>query len=160
MTKQTKSKGTSASLGGDLFKNPDAATLSGRVNKKLHQQMLALPFVKEGNGRGHCFWSVKSTGSYAADYQQGFDWAHLVLPFLKYNLGPVLVSWVVADMIRAGEVNGLVVGFTRGLAEHLKASRANLLVAAIMNDPKAPSDLKEAWPKVRESIYAASSDAI
>jgi hypothetical protein len=54
-------------------------------------------------------------------------WARLVLPLLKYNVGAPLLSWIVADMINAGECNGLVLGFVREIGDLLKTTRSNLL---------------------------------
>jgi hypothetical protein len=98
----------------------------------------ALPFVrdrKRGEKGGRCFWSVKPTGEYLVDYHQGYGWSRLVLPLLKYNVGAPLVSWIVADMIRAGDQSGLALGFIQGLASELACAR--LVASASM---KVPTD--------------------
>jgi hypothetical protein len=106
---------------------PDA-TFDGKVHKGVDKQVLALPFVrgrKRGEKGQRCFWSVKPTGKYLVDYEQGREWARLVLPLLKYNMGAPLVSWIIIDMIKAGERNGLVLGFTRGLGDELRNGRCD-----------------------------------
>jgi hypothetical protein len=118
--------------GGDLFRHPDA-TFDGKVHKGVDKQVAALPFVrspKRGEKGGRCFWSVKPTGKYSADYEQGREYARLVLPFLRYNVGAPLVSWIIADMVKAGERNGLVLGFTRGLADELRDARQTAVQSA------------------------------
>jgi hypothetical protein len=112
---------------GDLGRHPGANVLTGRVDKDVNRRITTLPFVrnpKRGEKGGRCFRSVKPTGNYAVDYARGCAWAHLVLPFLRYNVGAPLVSWIVADMIKSGEVNGLTLGFMRGLADELGAARS------------------------------------
>jgi hypothetical protein len=81
----------------------------------------ALPFVlvNKPKGTGRCHWSVKPSGDYGKDYEQGQEWARLVLPFLKYNVGPPLLSWIVDDMIKDGKRNGLVLGFVREIGYQL-----------------------------------------
>ncbi len=110
-------------MAGDLFLDPNATISRGKRDAKLKAKICALPFVrtrtKGEKGIGRHFWSVTASGDYAADYNQGRAWALLVLPFLKFNVGPPLLSWIVADMIAAGEKNGLVLGFIREIGQQL-----------------------------------------
>jgi hypothetical protein len=142
------------SIGGDLFVNPHAVTSTGRVDKTVNKQITALPFVRKSKrGEGHCFWSVTPTGNYTKDYGQGLIWARRVLPLLKYNVGPVLLSWIVVDMIKAGERNGLVLGFVRDIGHQLQVARSDLLVAAIATLPKPPiAANRKAWLECRKVL--------
>jgi hypothetical protein len=112
---------------------------------------------------------VKPTGDYAVDYQQGFDWVRLVVPFLRYNVGGPLVSWIVKDMIMAGESNGLTLGFTRGLADELTSARQVAVVAAAFgpiakNTVGSPEERRQLTriirPKIREEIRTRYRDAM
>ena len=152
----TRAKSRPARLGGDLFRHPDA-TFDGKVHKGVDKQVAALPFVrarKRGEKGGRCFWSVKPSGKYSADYEQGRTWARMVLPLLKYNVGAPLVSWIIVDMIKAGERNGLVLGFTRRLADELKNARQVAVFAFAFNNPKAPAVIKKIAtnPKTRKAL--------
>jgi hypothetical protein len=131
----TKAKKAGAQLGGDLFTHPGADTVTGEIEKTVIDQIDALPFVKTlGRGKGRCYWSVKSSGNYSKDYAQGVAWSTLILPLLRYNGGPPLFSWIVVDMVKAGKKagknagkhDGLMLGFTRGIAEHLQAAKIAL----------------------------------
>jgi hypothetical protein len=152
-----------AHMGGDLFVHPSAATFTGKVDKSVNAKLAALPFVrsrKRGEKGGRCWWAVTASGKYGEDYDQGLAWAGLVLPLLKYNIGAPLLSWIIADMIKAGERNGLMLGFVREIGDQLKTARGNLLLAAIITDPKAPADFRKHWRHDRPKIAAAMADAL
>jgi hypothetical protein len=89
MTKRTKKK--SAKLptyksGNTLFDHPGAVTVTGEVDGDYISKLTALPFVRDGKpGKGRCFWSVKSTGKYEDDWEQGRQYARLAVEFLKYT---------------------------------------------------------------------------
>jgi hypothetical protein len=145
-----------------MFVHPDAATFTGKVDKSVPKKIAALPFVgsrKQGEKGGGCFWSVTASGKYGEDYKQGRAWARLVLPFLKYNAGPPLLSWIVADMI-TGERNGLVLGFVREIGDQLKSARGNLLFAAIATDPKVSREIRKHWRNGRSKLVATMADAL
>jgi hypothetical protein len=155
---------------GDLFVHPDAATYTGKVDKTVPAKIAALPFVRSSKrdekGR-RCFWLVEATGEYGKDYAQGRAYARLVLPLLKYNVGGSLLSSIVDDMIKAGERNGLVLGFVREIADQLKNARANLFIAAVATNPKVPSIqrkgtavIRKLWRESRSDIMAAMTDAL
>jgi hypothetical protein len=167
-------------LGGDLFKHPDA-TISGKVHRGVNKRISKLPFVrdrKRGEKGARCFWQATATGKYMVDYQRGRDWAQLTLPFLRYNTGPLLISWIVHDMVRAKDTSGLVLGFIRGLADHLQNTRQLLVFAVALGNPtrlsaatrdlKAPPEqkkrLKKAFekirPKLREIVSEHYADAL
>jgi hypothetical protein len=114
------------------------------VDKKVPKMIAALPFIrqsKRGEKGPHCWWAVKPTGDYGKDYDQGQEWARLVVPLLKYNVGAPLLSWIVVDMIKAGERNGLVLGFAREIGDQLKRTRAVLMWAVIGTDRKAGAEV-------------------
>jgi hypothetical protein len=149
--------------GGDLFVHPAASTFTGEVDKDLDAKIAALPFVrsrKRGEKGERCFWSVTASGKYGEDYDQGKAWARLVLPLLKFNIGAPLLSWIVADMIKAGEKNGLVLGFVREVADQLKSSRGNLLFAAIATGQKTPANMRKHWLAHRSKIASRMIDAL
>jgi hypothetical protein len=142
-------------MSGDLFVHPDASTVTDVIDESVGQQIDALPFVrtpKNDKKDGRCFWAAKPTGNYQKDYYQGRLWARSVLPLLRYNVGAVLLSWIVLDMIKAGkhEHNGLVLGFVREIGDQLKATRSNLLLAAIATTPKPPAGHRKGWLELRE----------
>jgi hypothetical protein len=94
------------------------------IPKDIKKKIGDLPFVQypERGQRvsdvvGHMFWSVRPTGDYYADYEQGYQWSRLLLPFLEHEVGGALVSWIIAAMIEVGEINGITAGFSRGLAD-------------------------------------------
>jgi hypothetical protein len=150
-------------MGGDLFVHPNAATFTGKVDKSVNARLAALPFVrsrKRGEKGGRCWWSVTSSGKYAEDYNQGRVWARLVLPLLKYNVGAPLLSWIVADMIDAGERNGLVLGFVREVGDQLKVTRGNLAIAVVATDPKVSPDIRKIWRNGRSSLGAEMAAAL
>jgi len=150
-----------ARMGGDLFVHPNAATFTGKVDKSVDAKIAVLPFVhSRKRGEGRCWWSVTATGKYANDYDQGRAWARLVLPLLKFNVGAPLLSLIVADMIAAGERNGLVLGFVREIADQLKSARGNLLFAAIATDQKAPAGIRKHWRNGRSKIAVTMADAL
>ena len=123
--------------GGDLFRDPSASIL-GKRGGRLKVKLTTLPFVRGRREGRQCFWSVKPTGDYLTDYQQGQEWAHLVLPFLNYNVGAPFLSWIVEDMVAAGEKNGLVLGFIREIGEQLGRVRVGLAIALATAGPKMP----------------------
>ena len=95
---------------------------AAKVPDKASPKMIdALPFVlvNKPKGTGRCHWSVKPSGDYCKDYEQGQEWARLVVPLLRYNFGSPLLSWIVEDMIKAGERNGLTIGFVREIGDQL-----------------------------------------
>jgi hypothetical protein len=155
---------------GDLFVHPDAATYTGKVDKTVPAKIAALPFVrspKRGEKGRRCFWSVTASGKYTEDFDQGREYARLLLPLLKYNVGGSLVSSVVNDMIKAGERNALVLGFVREIADQLKNARANLFIAAAATNPKVPAIhrkgtevIRKLWRESRSDIMAATRDAL
>jgi hypothetical protein len=155
---------------GDLFVHPHASTFTGKVDKSASAKLAALPFVRSRKRGGRCFWSVTSSGDYFEDYEQGRAWARLVLPQLKYNVGPVLLSHIIADMISAGErlpgkPDGLVLGFVREIGEQLKTARLNLFLAAVATAPaSAPLEgaaaIRKVWRDGRSKIMERMADAI
>jgi hypothetical protein len=161
---------------GDLFVHPYAVTFTGKVDKTAPAKIAALPFVrsrKRGEKGGRFFWSVTSSGNYFKDYDQGRAWARLMLPHLKYNDGPALLSWIVADMIGVGErvpgkSDGLVLGFVREIGNQLKTARLNLFIAAAATDPrkvptshrKGAAAIREVWRDGRPMIMKQMADAI
>jgi hypothetical protein len=49
-------------MSGDLFVNPNASTVTGKVDKTVNQQIDALPFVRtprKGKKGARCFWSAR-----------------------------------------------------------------------------------------------------
>jgi hypothetical protein len=75
-----------------------------------------LPFERrKKRGVDHSFWVVTPTDDFWADFEEGKLWAKMFLPFLRYNVGVPMLSWIVDDMIAAGQTNGLVVGFIQGI---------------------------------------------
>jgi hypothetical protein len=155
---------------GDLFVHPDARTLTGKVDKTVPAKIAALPFVrnpKRGEKGGRCFWSVKPSGDYGEDCAQGRAYAKLVLPLLKYNVGPWIVSSVVDDMIKAGSRNGVVLGFVREIADQLKTARLNLVFAIGATEPKVrarhrkgAAAIRKIWRDSRSGIKDTMVDAI
>jgi hypothetical protein len=149
----TRAKKAGTQLRGDLFTHPGADTVTGEIEKTVIDQIDALPFVETlGRGKGRCYWSVKSSGDYSKDYAQGVAWSTLILPLLRYNGGPPLFSWIVVDMIKAGKKagknagkhDGLMLGFTRGIAEHLQA--AKIALAGFDLAHAAAQDALIRWP--------------
>jgi hypothetical protein len=153
---------------GDLGRHPGANPITGKIDKTVNKRIAALPFVRDQED-GRCFWSVTPTGDYAVDYQQGFDWVRLVIPFLRYNVGGPLVSWIVKDMIMAGESNGLTLGFMRGLADELTSARQLAVVAAAFgpiakNTVGSPEERRQLTrivrPEIRKEIRTRYRDAM
>jgi hypothetical protein len=169
----TKCKPSTKRQGGDLYRHPDA-TLDGKVHSGINEQIAALPFVRTKKGaERRCFWSVTATGKYEVDYAQGEAWARMVIPILKYNIGALLVTWIVDDMIKAGECNGLTLGFVRGLADELKNARQLVVFSHVFNgpglstylkktkvSPKTRRELFRIGPKIRKMITTQYRDAI
>jgi hypothetical protein len=88
-------------------------------------------------------------------------YAHAFLPFLKYNIGAPMLSWIVVDMIRAGDRNGVVLGFIRQIGDELKKARGNLLFAALATNPKAAkTPFPKLWRDMRPKIIVALDSAI
>jgi hypothetical protein len=152
-----------ARMSGDLFVHPAASTFTGEIDKDLDAKIAALPFVrshKRGEEGERCFWSVTASGKYGEEYAQGRAWARLVVPLLRYNIGPPLLSWIVADMIEAGEKNALVLGFVREVADQLKRARGTLLFAALATGPKAPANFRKHWLAHRSKFTSRMIDAL
>jgi hypothetical protein len=131
-------------VGGDLFCNPYAPIFGGRFDPNLSAKIDALPFVRRRTrGKnahpGGC-WCVTASGNYQEDYNQGRKWARLVLPFLKFNVGPPLLSWIVRDMVKAGEDNALVLGFIRELGDQLAHGQqlARMIKAVAKRERRTP----------------------
>jgi hypothetical protein len=97
-----------------------------------------LPFVQRLNGgegctgNNLCHWVVKSTGSYATDCDLGQEYARLFIPFLRVNLGPMMLAWIVLDMteFHTEETKGIVVGFMKGIGDAASEWRACSFVLA------------------------------
>jgi hypothetical protein len=72
------------------------------------------------------------------------------------------VSWIVADMIAAGECNGLTLGFVREIADQLKTTRGNLLFAAIATDLTAigVEVIRKLWRNGRSKIAVTLANAL
>ena len=117
------------------------------ANDVLVAKIGAMPFVRDPKrgekGGGRCFWSV-TAGDYHVDYEQGKAWARLVLPFLELNVGGPLLSWIVVDMIRAGERNGLVLGFIREIGNQLGAALASVGMMPVEPPPPRP---RKVWDR-------------
>lgn len=145
-------------MGGDLFVHPGANTFTGKVDKTVNRRLAALPFTRSGGGR--CWWHVKPSGNYSADYARGAAWARKVLPLLKYNVGAPLLSWIIVDMIKAGDRNGVVLGFVREIGDQLKATRSNLLFAVAATDRKAPASVRKLWSDGRKKIAETVAGAL
>jgi hypothetical protein len=167
-TKTRTPTAAAAPMGGDLFTHPDASTFTGKIDKTVKAKLAALPFVRSRKrGDGRVFWSVTASGNYFEDYDQGRAWARLVLPLLKCNVGAPLLSWIVRDMIVAGDCNGLVLGFIREIGDQLKSARANLLFAAAATEPKVPAlhqegaaAIRKAWRNGRAKLLAEMANAV
>ena len=86
----------------DLMQHPGAVSATGKVDPAAKIKLDALPFTRMNEQGGRCWWHVTETGDYAADFERGRDYAQLVLPLLKYNVGGPLLGWIVADMIKKG----------------------------------------------------------
>jgi hypothetical protein len=77
--------------------------------QRSQYELYPMPFFDRDAGST---WRVTPTGDYAADVETGrrYGWA-----FLRSCDGTVgwaaLLPAIVADMVRAGQVNGIVVGF-------------------------------------------------
>ena len=91
-----------------------------------------LPFVQRLDDGTLCHWLVKPTGRWSVDCDTGAEYARLFLPFLRINLGPVMLGWIGIDMIAAGDRNGIVVGFlsTIGDAAAQRGAEAGFRLAA------------------------------
>jgi len=148
---------TAQPRGGDLFLHPDA-TADGKVHKGVDRHVMALPFVRSRKrGGGRCFWSVTPTGKYSEDYAQGRAWARLVIPLLKFNVGPPLLSWIVADMAAAGERNGLVLGFMREIADELRDARQLVAQAPATRGTQSRPPVKKTRAKTLKRVKPRSA---
>jgi hypothetical protein len=77
--------------------------------QKSKYELYPLPFFNAGQC---CTWEVSPTGNYMADCELGRQYA---LEFLKSCDGTAewasLLQLIADDMIRAGQMNGIVTGF-------------------------------------------------
>jgi hypothetical protein len=128
---------------GSLYTDPAASIVTGRCDGKL-PEMDSLPFIKKNPPKigGYCYWAVKPSNNYTIDCETGRAYAHMLLPFLKYNGGIPLLGFIVLDMIQSGTKNGegLVVGFMAELSRELSSTRASLVLFATAA-ARAPASL-------------------
>lgn len=85
-------------------------------------KITGLPFVKDsprGSSEPRNWWSVKPSGDYVEECNTGQRYAALFFQVDKETLnagGFSLLGQVVMGMIRAGDTNGIVVGFFSSVA--------------------------------------------
>ncbi len=150
---------------GSLYTNPFASVFTCEVDGKC-PSFDALPFVKRNRppGSGYSYWVVKPSGDYRRDCATGHDYAHKLLPHLKYHGGISLLGSIVLDMIRSGkheEDRGLVVGFMSELSTQLSCTRAKLAIyATVLANPKAPADVKKELIKNAAPIIKQLGDVL
>jgi hypothetical protein len=164
MTKANPNRTTSSQrkrrLSGPLFTHPEAHKFFGEIDPNLDAKMDALPFVKKG-APGKCsYWNVKPSGDYAEECELGSKYARLVLPFLKFNLGPALLGWIIKDMIARGECSGIEIGFAHTLGEHLGFARGSLFIATACTEPHAPAFMKKMFADARPKLRKQVADAL
>jgi hypothetical protein len=114
------------------------------ANAKVRAKIDALPFVRPGGRKAAtCYWSVTPSDDNSADYWKGRDWACLFLPLLDHpTTGASVLSCIVADMIAAGEKNGLVLGFIGELGDRLHQARLLALTIQAIATRQAKEDGK------------------
>lgn len=152
---------------GSLLTDPNASVLTGKVEGRRPKPD-SLPFVKlnRPKGSGYSYWVVKPSGNYTRDCESGREYAQMLLPFLKYNAGIVLLGCIVLDMIRAGEKKagkGLVVGFMAELSRELSSTRSALYLyaaAAAVVPRKLPRRLKSGAATLKKITTKAANDTM
>ncbi|WP_298372650.1 hypothetical protein [Azospirillum sp.] len=71
------------------------------------------------------FWTVASSGDYAADVETGFRYAQEALAAMREHRMPVMLNWIVRDMIAAGQFGGIEVGFLEVIGQAATHSLAH-----------------------------------
>jgi hypothetical protein len=115
---------------------------------------------RKGLGHGGDLFVHPGIGDYLADYRVGRGWAKLFVPFLKYNVGAPMLSWIVRDMIQAGACTGLEFGFMREIADQLGEARATVLLTTASTRPDASKVLTQLVAKARKDTLEKYSDAM
>lgn len=77
-----------------------------------------LPFVNVTNGVRNN-WCVVSSGNYAVDCQTGAEYFQSLKRVSDMTNNPQLIQYVMQDIVRAGQVNGIEVGFITALTASL-----------------------------------------
>ena len=78
-----------------------------------HDPISSLPFVQYPGK----YWVVEATGDYYADNQRGVEYAHAAISAMSQVRFTPLLGWIIADMIKSGDCNGVVIGFMQAISE-------------------------------------------
>src|SRR5579863_8958830 len=75
-----------------------------------------LPFVgnrsaPKGDELPRSFWSVRPSDQWDSDCRTGISFGMAAIEAMRLTGCIPLLGWIVADQIRGGEQNGLVIGF-------------------------------------------------
>jgi hypothetical protein len=70
-----------------------------------------LCFIKRAEGNEVLYWSIKKTGNFTYDYYIGQGMANEALEYIYDKKEPELLRCILTDIIKSGEVDGVVVGF-------------------------------------------------
>ena len=78
-----------------------------------HDPISALPFVQYPGK----YWVVEATDDYCADNRRGVEYAHAAVSAMSQVQFTPLLGWIIADMIKSGDCNGVVIGFMQAISE-------------------------------------------
>jgi hypothetical protein len=87
-----------------------------------------LPFVvdldkEDEHGRRRVFWRVAPTGDWCADCEIGVLFARQLFDSKPREMWPVILGWIVKDMIIAGHHSGIDCGFMTAVGYMTRGQR-------------------------------------